>query len=136
MTTPALPPPPPTGQPIDRWLYQLWRRVLGYESITDVTTATYTVLDTDQNLRVNYAGTVTLTLPALSPQTVALALAGRPLRVRTITANTVVSASSNVVPLAGGAAGTAILAATAGKWARLYADGANATPNWNIVESN
>ena len=67
MTTPALPPPPPTGQPIDRWLHLLWKRVIGYESITDVTTASYTVLDTDQNLRLNYAGTVTL-IDVRSPQ--------------------------------------------------------------------
>ena len=38
---------------------------------------------------------------------------------------TVVSASSNVVPLTGGAAGTAILAATAGKWCTLVSDGTN-----------
>jgi hypothetical protein len=35
------------------------------------------------------------------------------------------SASSNVVPLAGGAAGTAILSATAGAWATLVSDGTN-----------
>jgi len=27
MTAPALPPPPPTGQPIDRWLFQLWEGI-------------------------------------------------------------------------------------------------------------
>lgn len=108
---------------------------MGYETITDVTTATYTLLDTDENLRVNYAGTVTLTLPALTPPTVGAQIAGRAFTVRTITANTVVSASSNVTPLAGGAAGTAILAATAGKWAKLYADGTNATPTWLIAEA-
>lgn len=128
MTSP-LAPPPPTGNPIDRWLYLLWRRVMGYETITDVTTATYTLLDTDQNLRVSYAGTCTLTLPA------AESASGRQFLVRTITANSVVSASSNVTPLAGGAAGTAILAATAGKWAKLYADGTNATPTWIIAEA-
>jgi hypothetical protein len=52
--------------------------------------------------------------------------------VRTITANTVVSASSNVVPAAGGAAGTAILSATAGKWAYLVYDGSS----WQIQASN
>jgi hypothetical protein len=36
------------------------------------------------------------------------------------------------VPLAGGAAGTAILAATAGKWADISSDGTN----WVIMASN
>jgi hypothetical protein len=37
-----------------------------------------------------------------------------------------------VVPLAGGAAGTAILAATAGKYATLVSDGTN----WIITQAN
>lgn len=90
------------------------------------TAATRTVGVTDQTIVCNRAGTVTLTLPTASSFT------GRCLTVTTITANTVVSASSNVVPLAGGAAGTAILAATAGKWADLISDGTN----WLIVRSN
>lgn len=90
------------------------------------TGTTYTVTGTDTFITLNRAGTVTLTLPdpSLAP--------GRPLFVRTITANTVVSASSNVVPLAGGAAGTAILAATAGKWAMLVSDGTS----WQIHAAN
>jgi hypothetical protein len=51
---------------------------------------------------------------------------------KTITANTVVSASSNVVPLAGGSAGTAILPATDGAWATLVSDGTN----WIIMQAN
>jgi len=47
-------------------------------------------------------------------------------------AGTVTSASSNVVPLAGGAAGTAILAATAGKYATLQSNGTN----WVIIAAN
>ncbi len=50
----------------------------------------------------------------------------------TITANTVVSDASNVVPQAGGAAGTAILAATAGKFAELISNGTN----WEIFAAN
>lgn len=90
------------------------------------TGASRTVGTTDQTIVCNRAGTVTLTLPTASSFT------GRSLTVVTITANTVVSASSNVVPQAGGAAGTAILAATAGKWADLQSDGTN----WLIVRSN
>lgn len=74
----------------------------------------------------NGAGTITVTLP--NPVT----YFGPPLHFKTIAAFTVVSASANVVPLAGGAAGTAILAATAGKWATLVIDGVS----WVIVEGN
>ncbi len=88
------------------------------------TGATYTVLASDLSVIANIAGTQTATLGA--------ATAGRVLIYRTITANTVVSASANVVPLAGGAAGTAILAATAGKWAILHGDGTN----WQIMAAN
>jgi len=82
-------------------------------------TTDYTVTDSDTVITCNKAGTLTLTLPTAS------SYPGRILIVRTITANTVVSASSNVVPAAGGAAGTAILAATAGKAAILMSDGTN-----------
>lgn len=88
-----------------------------------ITAATDTVAASDYALICNRAGTVTLTLPS------AATYSGRIIRVRTITANTVVSAGSDVVPLAGGAAGTAILAATAGKWADLQSDGTN----WQIM---
>jgi hypothetical protein len=67
----------------------------------------------------NYAGTVTLVLP--NP---ALYF-GLVLNVRTITANAVVADASVVVPITGGAAGTAILPATAGAWATLQSDGIN-----------
>ena len=87
--------------------------------LTTQTGSTYSVLETDSSLIANYAGTITYTLPTAS------ACAGRVLNIRTITNNTVVSATSNVVPLAGGAAGTAVLSATAGKWAMLQSDGAN-----------
>lgn len=93
---------------------------------TAVTGATYTVDAADISVIANRAGTVTLTLPTASAWT------GRRLRVVTIQAQTVVSAASNVVPQIGGAAGTAILAATAGKWADLDSDGTN----WIITASN
>jgi hypothetical protein len=90
------------------------------------TGATYTVVDTDNWVIANRAGTVTLTLPTASSYT------GRAITVRTIQAQTVVSASSNVVPCVGGSAGTAILAATAGKWATLVSDASN----WQIMACN
>lgn len=89
-------------------------------------TAAFTVQDDVSQYIVNGGASVTVTLP------VAANYPGREITLRTIAAFTVVSASSNVVPLAGGAAGTAILAATAGKWARLSSDGTN----WQIMEAN
>lgn len=89
-------------------------------------TTNYSVVATDSSLIFNGAGSITLTLPS------AASYPGRWISLKNIAAQTVVSASSNVVPQAGGAAGTAILAATAGKWARLQSDGSN----WQIMESN
>ena len=89
-------------------------------------TAAYSMTATDSSLIFNGTASITLTLQAASSYT------GRILYVKTIAAFTVVSASSNVVPLAGGSAGTAILAATAGKWAMLQSDGTN----WIIMASN
>lgn len=89
-------------------------------------TGNFSVAVTENWLIVNQAGSTTVTLPA------AASFTGREIMIRTIQAQTVVSASSNVVPLIGGAAGTAILAATAGKWASLVSDGTN----WQIMAGN
>lgn len=90
------------------------------------TGASYTVSATDAAIIFNPSGTVTLTLPS------AAANPGRMLQLKLIAAFAVNSASSNVVPLVGGAAGTAILAATAGKWALLQSDGTN----WQLMAAN
>lgn len=90
-----------------------------------VTTATATVTNAT-TIVVNYAGACTLTLPAAASYT------GRTLNIKTITANTVASATANVSPLAGGAAATPILAATSGKWATLTIDGTS----WVIMAAN
>lgn len=74
----------------------------------------------------NRAATNTATLPAAASYT------GREIMMSTIQAQAVVSASSNVVPRAGGAAGTAILPATDGAWATLVSDGTN----WIIMQSS
>jgi hypothetical protein len=95
-----------------------------------ITTASYTVPTNDQafvqQLIFNHAGSMVVTLPSASANT------GRSLLLKTTQAQTVDSASSNVVPLAGGAAGTAILTATAGKYAELVSDGTN----WVIMSAN
>ena len=88
-------------------------------------TADFTVADTDVWLINNKVGsTCTVTLPS------APARVGRVLYFQNYQAQALVSASSNVVPLAGGAAGTAVLAATAGVTATLVSDGTN----WVITQ--
>lgn len=82
-------------------------------------TASFTLADTENWIICNGTGTVTVTFPAAG------SWVGREVMIKTIAAQTVVSASANVVPLAGGAAGTAILAAVAGRWATLVSDGTN-----------
>jgi len=89
-------------------------------------TANYTVLDADYSLIFNGAGSLTVTLPS------AASYVGRILKLKTIAAQTVVSASSNVSPLTSATPGTAILAATAGKWAELQSDGTN----WIAIGGN
>ncbi len=88
-------------------------------------TANFTVADTDVWLINNKVGSsCTVTLPSAS------ARVGRVLYFQNYQAQTLVSASSNVVPLAGGAAGTAVLAAIAGGTATLVSNGTN----WVITQ--
>ena len=94
-----------------------------YESVTG-STASITTASTW--IVVNYAGTVELTFPSASAST------GTEFHVKTITNNAVISATSNISPLAGGAASTSILSGTAGKWATLVSDGTN----WVIMQAN
>ena len=65
------------------------------------------------------AAACVVTLPA------AASYAGRVVTFKTVQAFAINSASSNVVPRAGGAAGTAIVSGTAGNWAELVSDGSN-----------
>jgi hypothetical protein len=90
-----------------------------YSTVPATKTSDFVLGDTEQELIVNKASSCIVTLPAASAWT------GRIVYIKTIQAQTVVSASANVVPLIGGAASTAILAATAGKWAKLVSDGSN-----------
>jgi hypothetical protein len=83
-------------------------------------TADFTVAATDVWLINNKSGsTCTATLPAASSWT------GRVLRFQNYQVQTLVSASSNVVPLTGGAAATSILLASSGDSATLVSDGTN-----------
>jgi hypothetical protein len=90
-------------------------------------TGNYTVGNNDGSLILNGVASITLTLPS------AASFPGRWLHLKNIAAFSVVSSAANVVPQAGGAAGTAILAATAGKWAALQSDGVS---SWQIMMSN
>lgn len=104
-----------------------WTQVQAFaaEAPTTVNAATYTALITEFSL-IFTTTNCTLTLPA------AASFTGRMLMVKNITANSVTSASSNVVPLASATAGTAILAATAGKFALLQSNGTN----WVVMMAN
>jgi hypothetical protein len=83
-------------------------------------TADFTVAATDVWLINNKSGsTCTVTLPTPSTNS------GRVLYFQNYQTQTLVSASSNVVPLAGGSAATSILLASSGDSATLVSDGTN-----------
>jgi hypothetical protein len=90
-------------------------------------TADFTLADGEDYLINNKAGSAcVVTLPAAGSYT------GRVVTIKTIQAQAVNSASSNVIPRAGGAAGTAILTGTAGNWATLVSNGTN----WEIMSGS
>ena len=88
-------------------------------------TASFTLADTENSVVCNGTGSITVTFPSAAAST------GRVVWIKTIAAQTVVSASSNVVPINSATAGTAILAGTAGTWAMLVCDGTN----WVVMAS-
>jgi len=88
-------------------------------------TADFTVGTSNWYINNKSGSTCTVTLPAAST------FPGGYLTFQNYQAQTLVSASSNVVPQAGGAAGTAILLAVAGNWATMVSDGAN----WVIMQA-
>lgn len=90
-----------------------------------IKTASFTLADTENFVVCNGAGSITVTFPS------AAASAGRVVWIKTIAAQTVVSASSNVKPIGSNTAGTAILAASAGAWAMLVCDGTD----WVVMAS-
>jgi len=89
-------------------------------------TGDFTLAATENWVLNNKGSACVVTLPAAS------AWVGREVMFTNIGgAFALTSASSNVVPKAGGAAGTAILAATDGVWATLVSDGTN----WIIMQA-
>ena len=114
----ALSPPP---------LDELAIRALNPASTAPVTkTADFTVAPTETWIINNKSGsTCTVTLPS------AATYSGRYLTFQNNQAQTLVSASSDVVPQGGGAAGTAILTDVSGNWATLVSNGTN----WVIMQA-
>ena len=90
-----------------------------------IKTASFTLADVENFIVCNGAGSITVTFPTASANT------GRVVWIKTIAAQTVVSASSNVKPISTNTAGTAILAASAGAWAMLVCDGTD----WVVMAS-
>jgi hypothetical protein len=89
-------------------------------------TADFTVADGEAWIINNKSGsTCTVTLPTAS------AWIGRQLIFKNMQAQTLVSASSNVVPLDSTIAGTAILLNVIGNWATMVSDGTN----WVIMQA-
>jgi hypothetical protein len=114
----ALSPPP---------LDELAIRALNPASTAPVTkTADFTVAANETWIINNKSGsTCTVTLPS------AATYSGRYLTFQNNQAQTLVSASSDVVPQGGGAAGTAILTDVSGNWATLVSNGTN----WVIMQA-
>ena len=94
--------------------------------IGPITTPSYTVGPYDKYITFNTTATTTITLPNAS------LYINREIIIKQIAAFAVNSATSNVLSLASNTAGTAILAATAGKYATLVSDG----NYWIIREAN
>jgi hypothetical protein len=89
-------------------------------------TADFTVAYNETWIINNKSGsTCTVTLPS------AATYSGRYLTFQNNQAQNLVSASSNVVPQGGGAAGTAILTDVSGNWATLVSNGTN----WVIMQA-
>jgi len=94
--------------------------IAGLSSIPVTKTADFTVGLGETWVINNKSGsTCTVTLPTAS------SYPGRVLTFQNYQNEFLVSASSNVIPLAGGAASTAILDEVAGNWATLVSDGTN-----------
>lgn len=89
-------------------------------------TANFTLGATENFVVCNGTGTITVTFPTASANT------GRVVWIKTIAAQAVSSASSNVQPLTSATAGTAILTGTAGKFAMLVCDGTD----WVVMSAN
>jgi hypothetical protein len=96
--------------------------------VVSIVAAAYVVSATDTDISFFTTATCTVTLPAPASNI------GRKLRFKNTAAFAINSASANVGPQAGGAPGTAILAAAAGKWCVMKVDAGGTI--WSIMSSN
>lgn len=91
-----------------------------------VTGAAATITTSTPSLIINASVSINLTLPTAS------SYSGFVFKLKNIAAQSVNSATANIVLLSGGGAVTTIITSTAGKWAELQSDGTN----WQIMASN
>ena len=88
-------------------------------------TASFTLGANENFVVCNGTGTIVVTFPTASAST------GRVVWIKTIAAQAVDSASSNVKPVNSNTAGTSILTGSAGKYAMLVCDGTN----WVVMDA-
>ena len=98
--------------------------IASLSSVPVTVTADFTVGTSAWYINNKSGSTCTVTLPSPATYT------GRTLTFKNLQAQTLVSASSNVVLIDGTVAGTAILLAVAGNWATMVSDGTN----WVIMQ--
>jgi hypothetical protein len=98
--------------------------IASLSSVPVTVTADFTVGTSAWYINNKSGSTCTVTLPSASTYT------GRYLTFKNMQAQTLVSASSNVVPIDSTSAGTAILLAVVGNWATMVSDGTN----WIIMQ--
>jgi hypothetical protein len=95
-------------------------------TVSTIAASAYTVVAADAALIFNVGSTATVTMPTPSTNV------GRWLRIKTVASQAVISSASVVAPLASTTPGTAICAATAGKYAVMTCDGTS----WVIMSGN
>jgi cell division FtsZ-interacting protein ZapD len=98
--------------------------IAGLSSAPVTVTADFTVGTSAWYINNKSGSTCTVTLPTAS------SWSGRQITFKNLQAQTLVSASSNVVPIDSASAGTAILLAVVGNWATMVSDGTN----WVIMQ--
>ena len=98
--------------------------ITSLSSVPVTETADFTVGTSAWYINNKSGSTCTVTLPTAS------AWSGRYITFKNMQAQTLVSASSNVVPIDSTVAGTAILLAVVGNWATMVSDGTN----WVIMQ--
>ena len=98
--------------------------IAALSSVPVTVTADFTVGTSAWYINNKSGSTCTVTLPTAS------SWSGRQITFKNMQAQTLVSASSNVVPIDSTTAGTAILLAVVGNWATMVSDGTN----WVIMQ--